>query len=147
LLNDNLRAGDFLARYGGEEFAIIFRDADLNTACAAADDLRRIVHNYIFALDQRTVPITISCGLALAVPGESIAAMLERCDEALYAAKDAGRNAVFYHSGLRPHRFDGVSPATPAFDDELLARELTDLCHSLREKLRQTVSSPPHSHS
>ena len=84
------------ARYGGEEFAVIARGMDVTAAAALAERLRAAVEEHRFAFGDAPIPVTISIGVSYA-PGLGIATTIEfvaRADEALYAAKRAGRNRV-----------------------------------------------------
>lgn len=89
VLHDVTRGTDCVARFGGEEFAVILPGATAEGGKAFADRVA-------VALDADTVDeelrITASCGIAELGWGEPIDAVLARADEALYAAKDAGRN-------------------------------------------------------
>lgn len=90
------RAGDFVARYGGEEFVVILRHTDAQGAAVLAEKMRanveaqRIPHAYSAVADH----VSISLGIAAMVPDNSAspADLLARADEALYKAKEAGRN-------------------------------------------------------
>ncbi|MBC7991909.1 MAG: GGDEF domain-containing protein [Rhizobacter sp.] len=83
-----------LARFGGEEFVAVLPGALLDEAVAAAEVFR----TQVAALDvSRWTPgrgVTISVGVTLIVPGDSLSSLLRRADEALYAAKAQGRNCV-----------------------------------------------------
>jgi diguanylate cyclase (GGDEF)-like protein len=79
---DSLRAGDVLARYGGEEFAILLPACDLQQAGVIVDRLR----------DAMPGGQTCSAGIAQWDGRESPDAVIRRADEALYAAKAAGRD-------------------------------------------------------
>ena len=96
VLMSQLRPMDLTARYGGEEFIVILSDTDLKGACVAAERLRSIVSKTsIETNDERMLhPITISLGAAQLNPEDDAAALLKRADEALYRAKDGGRNRV-----------------------------------------------------
>ena len=92
-----LRHGDFLSRIGGEEFLAVIRSCDVAAATRAADRLRRVVCETPIALPGRTatVHITLSVGLVMGGAGaETAATMIDRADQALYAAKSDGRNQV-----------------------------------------------------
>jgi len=87
---------EIFARYGGEEFAIIVRGADVSAATALAERLRAAVEAHPFTSGDTQIPVTISVGVSYA-PGLAIATTVDfvaRADEALYAAKRAGRNRV-----------------------------------------------------
>jgi diguanylate cyclase (GGDEF)-like protein len=82
---EELRTGDFLARIGGEEFALLLPSR------TATEDALAVVERL-----RRRVPYrqTCSAGVVIHEPGESADALMARVDEALYAAKDAGRDRV-----------------------------------------------------
>ena len=93
-LRGGLRATDFLARYGGEEFCAVLPDTSAAGACRAGERLRERV-----AALPDPVP-TISVGVACWRPGRSGKAILRQADEALYSAKEAGRDrVVLYRQG------------------------------------------------
>ncbi len=90
-----LRTEDVFARYGGEEFVIILRGIALNDAGVLAERVRKAVADHEFAFGQQTLPVTVSGGVA-AVAAEIAHSvdLVEAADNALYAAKKAGRNQV-----------------------------------------------------
>lgn len=89
---DRLRRGDALGRLGGDEFAVVLAGADADDALAYADDIRRRVASASAAAGR---PFTISLGVATVADAESDAeALIAAADDALYAAKDAGRDTV-----------------------------------------------------
>jgi diguanylate cyclase (GGDEF)-like protein/putative nucleotidyltransferase with HDIG domain len=98
LLGEGKRQIDSAARVGGEEFALILPDSDADGAFVLAERLRCALGEE-FAKD--SVPITISFGLATYPRhGETAASLLRAADEALFAAKDSGRNRTVRHSPL-----------------------------------------------
>ena len=91
------RAGDAAARYGGEEFALILRGTDAAGARRVAEMLRQSVQGR--GLPQRSSPlgvVTVSVGWAVMGAHENLTpeALLARADQALYRAKEEGRNRV-----------------------------------------------------
>jgi diguanylate cyclase (GGDEF)-like protein len=89
------RDSDVAARIGGEEFAIILPETNLDDACAAAERLRVAVAENPFATRTGVLTVTASVGAALAEANVAgLAELMKRADEALYAAKHAGRNCV-----------------------------------------------------
>lgn len=93
-LGNTVRAGDAVVRYGGEEFLLLLPGIGLANATRIAERARRIVAETPFRVDDTDIAVTISAGVAERRDGEAREALLERADEALYAAKDAGRNRV-----------------------------------------------------
>jgi two-component system, cell cycle response regulator len=95
---NSVRSADLVARIGGEEFAVVMPETDLAVAANAAERLRAaIADRPFFVRSTATVlPVTISVGVTVttASGGNARDLMLKRADEALYAAKAAGRNRV-----------------------------------------------------
>lgn len=92
------RAGDLLARYGGEEFAALLPDTKLKGALALAESCRRAVEELaVVHEDSLAAPVvTVSLGAAAMIPdeGQTPQDLIQAADQALYRAKDGGRNRV-----------------------------------------------------
>ncbi|MFI4914878.1 MAG: diguanylate cyclase [Phycisphaerales bacterium JB060] len=103
LLAQRLRDSDVLARWGGEEFLLIAPEMGRAQAARLAERLRRLVELHDFGVGSG---LTASFGVAERRVGETAAELVRRADEAMYAAKRDGRNAV---------RLAGApgAPATP----------------------------------
>jgi diguanylate cyclase (GGDEF)-like protein len=101
------RSGDLLARYGGEEFVVLLPDTPEAGALAVAERLRQAVADAPMPTgeDGEPLSLTISVGVATAIPDRNQVAteLVKQADEALYAAKGAGRNRVmvFRESGSK----------------------------------------------
>lgn len=99
-LRENLRAIDLVARMGGEEFLVAMPRTSAKQARLAADRLRRLIKNTLFATgpDDAQVQITVSVGVAVSAKTgpkkRSLVQICDHADAALYAAKSAGRNKV-----------------------------------------------------
>jgi diguanylate cyclase (GGDEF)-like protein len=88
-----LRSTDVRCRYGGDEFLIILPDTPLIGAQQVAESVRREMATLTMIAGDKTVPVTVSVGIAAAGPAElGVSALIERADDALYQAKRAGRN-------------------------------------------------------
>jgi diguanylate cyclase (GGDEF)-like protein len=86
--------GDVVGRIGGEEFAVFLSNADANTAVATAEAIRRAVAALtIRGADGRIISLTVSIGIKSG-SGLSVADGLSRADQAMYRAKQGGRNQV-----------------------------------------------------
>jgi diguanylate cyclase (GGDEF)-like protein len=91
----HVRAEDTLARFGGEEFVALLPDTDQEGAVALAERLRLGLREQEVSGDDGSVKVSASFGVSSLLPGETaIDAMLIRADQALYLAKQAGRDQV-----------------------------------------------------
>ncbi len=94
-LSTRMRSTDLVARWGGEEFCIILPDTELGGACTVAEVLRGLVEATPFSAANERLAVTISIGVASLEPARcDPRSLLKAADEALYAAKHAGRNRV-----------------------------------------------------
>src|SRR5207302_10544700 len=85
------RESDVAARYGGEEFGIILHETNETGAMTLAERIRAKVEAATFP---GGLKLTISIGLAATDDESMFTSLIEKADQALYAAKQAGRNAV-----------------------------------------------------
>ena len=91
-----LRKEDILARMGGEEFIALLPNTAASAATEVAERLRKLVQNTSIDTKEGTVNITVSIGVSSYSPTEtsSVQELIRRADEAMYKAKEAGRNRV-----------------------------------------------------
>lgn len=87
-----LREVDFFGRYGGEEFVILLPETRDEDALSVLDDVRAALAEAAFHYKKEPLTITISFGIAQFREGDSPGSVFGRADQALYAAKAAGRN-------------------------------------------------------
>ena len=91
----HLRHYDQVYRYGGEEFVLVLPDTSPGRAKRVLDRLRRSLKRHGTRLDDETVlHVSASFGIAVLQPDVSVRAAIDHADQALYAAKAAGRNRV-----------------------------------------------------
>lgn len=98
LLGGDLRSSDVFARYGGEEFVVLLPETDARSAWALAERLRQRIAQSDLPGQQAPLRITVSAGIAENLaPATSLEQVIKRADEALYAAKNDGRNRSVMH--------------------------------------------------
>ena len=91
----NTRAVDLIARIGGEEFLVALPEGDLAVARQVAERIRaRVAESPVCLPDLSAIPVTVSAGIALGVPGVPVNVVLARADRALMRSKTGGRNQV-----------------------------------------------------
>jgi two-component system cell cycle response regulator len=95
-LGEQLRAIDIAGRYGGEEFLVVFSNTTAREACDAMERARLAVCATPVTLRETgdIINVTMSVGVAEAFRDDSVEALIERADTALYDAKRSGRNRV-----------------------------------------------------
>ncbi len=90
-----VRPTDILARYGGEEFIVTLPETDADVAARVAERLRAALEQQAVKTEEAgDVRFTVSIGIATFMSGVPLATAMERADQALYRAKEAGRNRV-----------------------------------------------------
>ncbi len=93
-LTSHTRKSDRFGRYGGEEFLLIMTGTGTDTALVPMDRMRDALSEADWSDVAPGFGMTFSCGVACYEPGESLEALLQRADEALYRAKADGRNCT-----------------------------------------------------
>jgi len=94
ICNQALRPQDILARYGGEEFILTLPHTEEDGARVVAERIRKAVEQHEIATASGPVRFTVSIGLSIYKKNLSLERILERADEALYKAKQGGRNRI-----------------------------------------------------
>lgn len=105
IIRQNVRTVDFAARYGGDEFLIALPETSIEGATKFADRIRTRIEETVFSKDGKTMRLTASLGVCVAMPGLveiDARGLVRAADHALYDAKRAGKNCVKIYD---PSRF------------------------------------------
>ncbi len=154
VLGRTIREMDIVSRIGGEEFAAIFPQTKVSDAKRATERIREAVATSPVFYEQTEMQMTVSLGLAMIQEGENPTDLMARADEALYAAKRAGRNRAYFHDGQQcePVRlpeelaaefssFEVETEDLPDYSD-LDDSEFADICDDLHDQLVDTSDLP-----
>lgn len=87
-----IRRADFVARFGGEEFVMLLPHTNKHSAIKVAEKLRSLIEQSELTTNDTTLSVTISCGITQLFKGDTHETAFERADQALYRAKELGRN-------------------------------------------------------
>ena len=102
IIQDNIRQYDVLARYGGEEFVVILPETSVADAFIVGEKLRALIESTVFQDNREKYRITASFGLAGSIPATednfNKSSLIHQADQALYEAKEKGRNKVVGYS-------------------------------------------------
>lgn len=110
IMEQTFRDSDLLFRFGGEEFVVITENANPEEAMAALERFRRAVQDYSFPQGEQ---VTVSCGAIEAAGNLSATSLLGKADEALYYAKNHGRNRTVMYEQLLAAGEAAAAVATP----------------------------------
>ncbi|MCU0590230.1 MAG: HDOD domain-containing protein [Desulfobacterales bacterium] len=119
-LKQMLRDSDQIARYGGEEFAIILPMTESDDALKAAERLRKGIESMKVRYNDRPITVTMSFGVA-AMESErevDVEGLIKKADEALYEAKNMGRNKCCYYKKEASQSAKRPSATVMVIDDE-----------------------------
>jgi len=101
VLADQVRKVDQVARYGGEEFAMVLEETDGRGAQLFCERVRQEVAAQLMSSERGSFRVTISMGIATyPADGPAKETLIQRADQALYAAKAAGRNRTVRYADL-----------------------------------------------
>ena len=96
IIRNTIRESDVCGRFGGEEFIILLPNTKLSGAMKLADRIRENIQNYDFVFRNNKINVTVSIGVTTASKSDSVFSLIQRADDALYEAKNKGRNKVEY---------------------------------------------------
>ncbi|MCH2342007.1 diguanylate cyclase [Pseudomonas sp. NPDC047963] len=89
-----VRQADLVSRWGGEEFVLMFKETDLATTAELAERIRAATEAELFEFEGSRLEVRVSIGAARLLEAGTLEALLRDADEALYRAKNSGRNRV-----------------------------------------------------
>ncbi len=90
------RTSDAMFRYGGEEFNLLLNNTELSGAQELAERIRKHIEETPCTCDDQNINITVSLGISILNDNDTQASFFKRADDALYQAKETGRNKVIY---------------------------------------------------
>jgi diguanylate cyclase (GGDEF)-like protein len=93
IMKENTRESDVCSRWGGEEFMILVSNTDLNRSVKIAQHLKDMIENTDFSINDK---VTVSIGISTFTKDQDEESLVKKADEALYKAKNNGRNMVVY---------------------------------------------------
>lgn len=96
VVNENMRNTDIAGRWGGEEFMVLLLQTDLDSGRKVAEKLRQAIEQFTF---DKVGQVTASFGVTQLLPEDDVGSLTKRVDEALYDAKQRGRNRVEVRTG------------------------------------------------
>jgi len=93
-----MRENDKMGRFGGEEFAMVLPETGRQDAMLVAERIRKITVEMAVKPKRGSalISVTVSIGVTTTTEGDDVEAVIARADEAMYEAKDAGRNRVVF---------------------------------------------------
>lgn len=101
-LSHESRRGDFACRYGGEEFVVVMPNINMETAYERAGGLRNVLNSLCIPYGYYKLSVTISMGIAcFPANGRTRQSVLRAADQAMYAAKEAGRDHILSYDQLK----------------------------------------------
>jgi diguanylate cyclase (GGDEF)-like protein len=97
VIRQTIRSYDLLGRYGGEEFVLLITDLDGPVTRRLMERIRENMERCVTNYEGAELKVTCSIGLAKFSEGDSLEAAIKKADDALYAAKNSGRNRVMLY--------------------------------------------------
>jgi diguanylate cyclase (GGDEF)-like protein len=93
-MSETVRGSDIIYRFGGEEFVVVLRSTNHEGAMLLAERIRADVELMHVKYDDLSIQVTLSAGVSSYQSEDTTKSLLERCDSAMYQAKENGRNQV-----------------------------------------------------
>ncbi len=93
-LSNSIRPSDLVFRYGGEEFVVLLKRISMDSAKQVADKIRENIENLFLMHEGKKLRVTVSIGMTSLNKTDSEETLFERADQAMYSAKQNGRNCI-----------------------------------------------------
>ncbi|KAI9878447.1 MAG: Altered inheritance of mitochondria protein 6, partial [Watsoniomyces obsoletus] len=141
-----MQYGDHIGRMGGEEFVLVLPGSNRRHARDTAERIRVGVENLRVTIGDTVLSFTVSIGVAECDGDDTAASLVERADQAMYAAKRSGRNRVVVATGNAP--FDAII-ANTTYRDIFFDAPLAQMYDAAKLSTRGgqgTVGTSPNSH-
>lgn len=140
-LSKNAKSTDLACRYGGEEFGLVMPNTTITQARIAAERIREAIQATRVKFDGKSLNVTASMGVAEITKSDDAARLVRRSDEAIYCAKDNGRNRGYWHDGDSSLPLD--NPGQPKIANEKFAayKQLPDQIAFAMELQRRVSES------
>jgi len=108
-IKETFRLNDFVARYGGEEFSVMIDRIDSHYIMDVCERLRIAIEAINFTVDSGRIPTSASIGIAFCRQSDTPKTLIDRADNALYLAKQSGRNTIKSEVDLPETELETVS--------------------------------------
>ncbi len=102
ILRQNTRSKDIVARFGGEEFIVFLNERDSMAGYELAERMRRNIASEVCNFDGLSLKVTVSIGGSMKEAVDQIERSIAEADDAMYRAKQAGRNQTVFGGALEP---------------------------------------------
>jgi len=136
ILKENTYPLDVVGRYGGEEFVILMPETSPSKAAKAAEKLRVLIDGHYWDIGKESISVTVSIGIASIDSGNSHD-LIKKADEALYRAKEQGRNRVVCWEDTQTHETKKIQSKN--YDE--LQIKVSSFAKQMRSQILELISS------
>jgi diguanylate cyclase len=120
------KAADLACRYGGEEFGLVMPNTSIAQGRIAAERIREAIEKTIVNFGGQQLTVTASMGVAEIAKSDDATRLIRRADEAIYSAKNAGRNCGYWHDGETCLSMDQEGTLKPSTNKAPSHKDLPD---------------------
>jgi diguanylate cyclase (GGDEF)-like protein len=109
VIKDSLRETDQVFRFGGEEFVVLLNESDARCAQITAERIRKNIAETCIERENETIRLTTSVGISAITKSDDFESLFARADEAVYLAKQEGRNRVIVASASKQNEIQKIA--------------------------------------